>query len=58
MSEPDERTINWLWENKANTGKTDFIKYMVGNHNVLFCNCGKCSDIMNLVFNNDWINVK
>lgn len=49
--EPDDRTIYWFWENTGNIGKTSFIKYLVVKYGVLFCNGGKYSDIMNLVFN-------
>ena len=50
-TEPDDRTIYWYWESKGNVGKTAFIKHMVLRHKSLFCNGGKYTDIMNLVFN-------
>jgi len=53
ISEPDDRTINWFWEEKGGIGKSAFIKYMIVKYNVLFCSGGKHTDIMNLVFNQD-----
>lgn len=50
-NEPDDRTIYWFWDEDGNSGKSAFIKYMIVKYNVLFCSGGKCSDIMNLVFN-------
>jgi len=49
--EPDDRKVYWFYENKGNIGKSQFIKYCIVKHKVLFCNGGKMSDIMNLVFN-------
>jgi hypothetical protein len=34
-------------------GKSSFVKYCVIKHRALFCDGGKKSDIINLVFNND-----
>lgn len=53
LSEPDDRKINWFWESKGNIGKSSFVKYCVIKHKVLFCDGGKKSDIINLVFNNN-----
>lgn len=53
LTEPDDRTIHWYWDDKGNIGKSAFIKYMIVKHKVLFCSGGKHSDIMNLVFNQD-----
>nr|WAE42491.1 MAG: replication associated protein [Cressdnaviricota sp.] len=51
--EPNDRTIHWFWEGKGNIGKSAFVKYMVVKHKALFCDGGKKSDIINLVFNNN-----
>lgn len=53
LEEPDDRTINWYWEETGNIGKSAFCKYMVVNHKALYCSGGKLSDIMNLVFKQD-----
>lgn len=53
LQEPDDRKIYWFWESQGNIGKSQFIKYMIVKHGVLFCSGGKHSDIMNLVFNQD-----
>jgi len=51
LTEPDDRSVYWFYDKKGNIGKTQFIKYCVIKHKVLFCSGGKMSDIMNLVFN-------
>nr|WAE43185.1 MAG: replication associated protein [Cressdnaviricota sp.] len=51
--EPDDRKIFWFWESKGNIGKSAFVKYMIVKHNALFCDGGKKSDLINLVFNAD-----
>lgn len=51
LSEPDERKIYWFWESKGNIGKSAFVKYCIIKHKVLFCDGGKKSDLINLVFN-------
>lgn len=45
LTSPDERTINWLYDNKTNIGKTAFIKFMVHKHNAVFFTSGRKSDI-------------
>lgn len=58
LSEPDDRTIYWFWEDIGNIGKSALVKYLVVKYNCLFCQGGKESDLMNLVFNNDMDNCK
>lgn len=53
LQEPIERKIFWYWESIGNIGKSAFVKYCVVKHKALFCDGGKKSDIINLVFNND-----
>jgi len=53
LSEPDDRKIFWFWDSKGNIGKSAFVKYCVVKHSVLFCDGGKKSDLINLVFNQD-----
>ena len=52
-TEPDSRSIYWFWEAEGNIGKSAFVKYMVVKYKALFCDGGKKSDLINLVFNND-----
>lgn len=52
-SPPDTRKIYWVFEELGNTGKSSFVKYCVVKFNALFCDGGKKSDIINLVFNNN-----
>ena len=51
--EPDHRKIYWFWEEQGNIGKSAFTKYMIIKHKALYCDGGKKSDLINLVFNND-----
>jgi len=53
LSEPDDRKIFWFWDSNGNIGKSAFVKYCVVKHRVLFCDGGKKSDLINLVFNQD-----
>lgn len=53
LAEPNDRQVYWYWENKGGIGKSAFVKYCVVKHRALFCDGGKKSDIINLVFNND-----
>lgn len=48
----DEGKIMWVYDEKGQIGKTDFLRYMYVTHKIPFAYGGKCSDIMNLVFNN------
>jgi len=53
LAEPDERKVYWFWESTGNIGKSALVKYLVVKYNCLFCQGGKESDIMNLVFKSD-----
>lgn len=53
FTEPDDRSIYWFWEPDGKRGKSGFTKYMVVKHKALFCDGGKKSDLINLVFNNN-----
>jgi len=50
-TEPNDRTIHWFWEPIGGIGKSQFVKYMGIKYGVLFCNGGKHTDLINLVFN-------
>lgn len=52
---PNDRTIYWIYENEGNTGKSSFVKYLVIHHNAVFCDGGKKSDLINLIYNSDMI---
>lgn len=52
-TEPDDRSIYWFWNGPGNIGKSSFVKYMVVKYGCLFCDGGKKSDLINLVYNND-----
>lgn len=53
LGEVNERTIYWFYDTIGNKGKSALVKYLVVKYNCLFCQGGKESDIMNLVFNRD-----
>lgn len=46
-SEPDDRTINWFWEEKGCSGKTTFQKYIFGHYDDVVVLSGKASDMKN-----------
>jgi len=50
-TEPDDRKIYWFWEGPGGIGKSSFVKYMFIKYKCLFCDGGKKSDLINLVFN-------
>jgi len=45
LIEPDDRTINWIWEEKGNRGKTQFCKYMAIKHEAVILGNGAFKDI-------------
>jgi len=44
-TEPDDRSINWVFETEGGCGKTSFIKYMASVHNATPLISGKVGDI-------------
>lgn len=42
--DPDDRTINWIWEAEGNRGKSALVKYLVVNHHAMIVS-GKSADI-------------
>ena len=46
-TEPDDRTINWYWENEGCKGKTTFQKYIYGRFDKVVVLSGKGSDMKN-----------
>jgi len=53
LTEPDDRKVYWFWESTGNVGKSALVKYLVSRYGCLFCNGGKGSDLINLIFNQD-----
>lgn len=49
MADPDDRTINYIWDPEGNTGKSKFSKYMCYHHKALMLPWGKTGDLLNLV---------
>lgn len=47
-TEPDDRSINWWWEQSGNVGKSALCKYLAVKHGALILN-GKASDIKYLI---------
>lgn len=45
---PDGRTINWIWSEAGNTGKTSFCKYLTVHHGAIPC-AGKSADMFNSI---------
>ncbi|AXQ66580.1 MAG: putative viral replication protein [Circoviridae sp.] len=46
-TKPDDRTINWYWEDKGGLGKTTFQKYIFGAFQKVVVLSGKGSDMKN-----------
>jgi len=44
--------ITWIYDDVGQTGKTEFLRHYVLNHDGMFTYGGKCTDIINLVYNN------
>jgi len=51
QSQPDCRTIHWIYEKIGGVGKTEFSKYCIYHLNTLYIQKAKYSDIMNAAFN-------
>lgn len=53
LTEPDDRTVIWIYDPDGGIGKTALLKYWMVNFpgKYIFCNGGKCADLINLVFN-------
>jgi len=49
-TEPDDRTIMWLWSAKGDIGKSTFCKYLAFTFNAIMCGKGQYSDIINIMF--------
>lgn len=45
LSEPNDRTIYWIYEHVGNRGKSAFCKYMVVKHGATYVRSGKNADI-------------
>jgi hypothetical protein len=48
----NEKKIIWVYDPIGQLGKTEFLKYLFKKHNCPFSYGEKCSDIINLIFNN------
>lgn len=48
----NEGKVIWVYDPIGQTGKTQFVRYMHVKYNCPFAYGGKCSDIINLAFNN------
>jgi len=53
-SKPDNRSIYWLWSPQGKLGKTQFVRYCVGQQQALFCTGGARRDIENLAYHSDF----
>lgn len=45
---PDNRTINWIWEEQGNVGKSFLCKYLAIKYDAIICE-GKTNDILNQI---------
>lgn len=51
LTEPDDRTIIWIYDKRGNIGKSAFARYLIHKYNVLYITEGKKADILNLTYN-------
>lgn len=51
LTEPDDRTIIWIYSREGRMGKSTFCKYLAHTYNAVICGKGNYSDIMNIMFN-------
>lgn len=49
--EPDDRTINWVYNQYGDAGKTKITKYLFVNSKIICSTGGKISDIANIIYN-------
>lgn len=47
--EPDDRTINWIWESNGCAGKTTFCKWVYLNYDNVIVLSGKAADMKNAI---------
>lgn len=52
QTEPDDRTVNYIYDPNGNTGKSKFSKYMWYHHGAVFLPWGRTGDILNYVCKN------
>lgn len=52
-TEPDNRSIRWIWSERGGFGKSEFCKYLAHNFRAVICGKGAYSDIMNIMFKAD-----
>lgn len=52
-TEPDDRTIYWVWSEHGGTGKSTFAKYLAYTYKAILCGRGNYSDIMNIMYKAD-----
>lgn len=50
--EPDDRTINWIYNEKGKGGKSNFAKYLFYHKKAMYLRSGTARDIKNILFDN------
>lgn len=52
-NKPDPRKITWIYDKIGNSGKTEFVRFLMKElqNKMLFCKGGKRADVMNLITN-------
>lgn len=51
-SEPDFRTVHWIWEDTGNVGKSQLARLLASKGRTLVVRGGSCSDLLFIVMNN------
>lgn len=57
-TEPNRRTVIWVWSAKGGTGKSTFCEYLITDMDAVFLSKGKYSDIINIIYKTDMSNKK
>ena len=58
QTEPDGRSVHWFWDKIGGAGKSSFTKYMFVKYGAITIQGGKLADIMNIMFNLNFDEVK
>lgn len=52
-TEPNRRSVIWVWSSQGCTGKSTFCEYLITTKNAVFLSKGKYSDIINIIYKTD-----
>ena len=57
INEPaNDRHVYWIWEPNGRVGKSQYCKYLCANHDAIYIDEGKKTDLINIVYNKKTLN--